>query len=74
MGDPLKPPTEEPIPAWEVVLYDGDHDLLQRCPVVGGWLYRSTISRYGSSNEPLLMAMTFVADVSVAQEAPPRVT
>jgi hypothetical protein len=60
MADPLKPPGEAPIPAWETVLYDGDHDHLDRCPVAGGWLYRSIITVYGMSNQPLLMSMTFV--------------
>ena len=44
---------------WEVV-YRSDSEVLDRRKVPSGWLYRSTLTKFGTSNEPVAMSMTFV--------------
>lgn len=64
--------TEPPAPPeWELVSQRGDWDTTERLLVDGGWLYRSILTPHGASMQPLVMTMSFAADVAAVDPGPP---
>lgn len=58
---------QPPSATWEIV-QSSDAERLDRIAVDGGWLYRSTLHRFGPSAEPLMMSMAFVPEPAPAPE------
>lgn len=46
---------------WEVISQT-DAEKVQRMEVPGGWLYQTVLTRFGASQEPLMMSTSFVPE------------